>query len=145
MELPTSQPLHRFDAQVTQSAVNCTSSPLDWFALPVQEWDLESPLCTTDGAVVLFNPSEVVIYARANGIPLESLRLVFCAPQMVAPLVPLALFPVIAWQGLPMPAALKDACNAFNTLIAQCPPVAYKPLRKAALMPESLLFSETGK
>ena len=88
-----------------------------WEALPLVEWDGETPLCIYRGDTYFFDIDQVRDYAENSGEKVSELRLVLCKPVRARRLE------VDYWaddlvEGDDAPSWLEDAVDEFNEVIA---------------------------
>ena len=88
-----------------------------WEALPLVEWDGETPLCLWRGDTYLYDIDQVRDYAAEHDMKVSELRLVLCKPVCARRLE------VDYWaddleEGDDAPSWLEDAVDEFNEVIA---------------------------
>ena len=113
-----------------------------WEALPVPDWDGETPLCLYRGDTYLYDIDQVRDYAAENDMKVSELRLVLCKPVYARRLE------VDYWaddlaEGDDAPSWLEDAVDEFNEVIAKhrTEPLSWNPGQQRVVL-DSLQPSE---
>ncbi len=89
-----------------------------WEALPVADWDGETPLCLYRGDTYLYDIDQVRDYAAENDMKVSELRLVLCKP-VYAHYLDIAEWVDDLPEGKDGPSWLEAAVDAFNEVIAK--------------------------
>ena len=118
-------------------ACQATRDAAKWEALPLVEWDGETPLCIYRGDMYFFDADQVHDYADEQGVKVSELRLALCKPIYAHKLE------VEDWvDELPehgdAPEWLEAAVDAFNEVIGDhCnDPLSWMPGEQRVVLPD---------
>ena len=110
-----------------------------WEALPLVEWDGETPLCIYRDDTYFFDIDQVRDYAAENGEKVSELRFVLCKPVYARRLE------VDYWadqlvEGDDAPSWLEDAVDEFNEVIAKhrTEPLSWMPCQQRVVLADEV-------
>ena len=131
-------------APAEKSRIRCdscqaTRDAAKWEALPLVEWDGETPLCIYRGDTYFFDIDQVRDYADEQVVKVSELRLVLCKPVCARRLA------VDYWahqlvEGDDAPSWLEDAVDEFNEVIAKrrTEPLSWMPCQQRVVLADEV-------
>jgi hypothetical protein len=84
-----------------------------FLAMPIIEWDGETPLCVFNGDQYFYDEGQIEDYCEENEIEKENLKLVLCEPMRL-PILKNDFFDSCLDEDSDLPDALQTAINTFN-------------------------------
>lgn len=106
-----------------------------FLAMPRAPWDGEQ-MVYSEARDRYYNEPDDAEEELEEGETLEDLRLILCAPNRARPLDEDYFVDAMPDDGdyYTLPAALRDAIDAFNKVAAECPPLSWRPGKTALLI-----------